>query len=134
MTWNLPERVKRLSLPSYRYSSADFNYLQMVVAEDETHTIIGVAGWEQADPKDTPAGHSALLLHGIYVEPSHHRQGVGRELFHAAVQAVRQHRYSGLLVKAQADADGFFVAQGMNRLSVEDPLRHYANRFWLPAA
>ena len=32
MTWKLPERVKRLSLPSYRYTLADFAHLEMVVA------------------------------------------------------------------------------------------------------
>ena len=130
MTWNLPQRVKRLSLPSYRYTGIDFDHFEMVVAEDDRQTTIGIAAWEPADAKDAPAGHTALLLHGIYVDPSYHHQGIGRLLFQAAERAVRKHRCDGLLVKAQEDANGFFIAQGMDRLQVEAPLRHYANRFW----
>ena len=133
MTWELPERVKRLSLPSYRYTGVDFEHLEMVVAENNRHTTIGIASWEPADVKDTPTGHTALLLHGIYVDPSYHHLGIGGLLFQAAERAVRNHRCDGLLVKAQEDANGFFISQGMNRLQVEDPLRHYANRFWKSA-
>jgi len=67
MTWNLPQRVKRLSLPSYRYTGIDFDHFEMVVAEDDRQTTIGIAAWEPADAKDAPAGHTALLLHGIYL-------------------------------------------------------------------
>lgn len=130
MTWELPERVKRLSLPSYRYNGIDFDHFEMVVAEDDQQAITGVAAWEPADAKDAPAGQTALLLHGIYVDPCYHHQGIGGLLFQAAEHAVRKHHCDGLLVKAQDDANGFFIAQGMNRLPVEDPLRNYANSFW----
>lgn len=131
MTWDLPERVKRLSLSSYRYTTLDFAHLNIVVAEDARHNIVGVAAWEPADTKDAPAGHTALLLHGIYVHPQHQQQGIGSQLFKAAKDATRQYHYDGLLVKAQAEANGFFQAQGMEQLAVEDTTRHYANRFWL---
>ena len=130
MGWKSPERVKRLSLPSYRYTGIDLNYLETVVAEDDGHNIVGIAAWERADPKDTPPGRSALLLHGIYVAPSHHRRGIGRRLLRVAEQAVRNYRYSGMVVKAHADAGGFFVSQGMSKLQVQDPQHDYANRFW----
>ena len=52
MTWDLPERVKRLSLPSYRYDAFDFDHLQMVVAEDATGQPVGLASWEAADPRE----------------------------------------------------------------------------------
>ena len=130
MTWNLPERVKRLSLSSYYYSDLDLNYLHIVIAEDDKQNMLGVAAWEPADSKDVPAGQNALLLHGIYVNPNHHRQGIGQQLFRAAEQAAKQGQYHGLLVKAQEDAKEFFIAQGMNTLAVEDASRHYENRFW----
>ena len=133
MNWKLPERVKRLSLPSYRYTAQDLIHLDMAVAADTQQNIIGIAAWEPADARDTPAGRSALLLHGIYVHPAHHHRGIGRELFMAAERAVREHRYDGLLVKAQEDARGFFISQGMNRVQVEDPSRHYPHRFWKSA-
>lgn len=134
MTWELPERVKRLSLPSYRYTRADFDPLEMVVAEDDRHATLGVASWEPADAGDAPAGRTALLLHGIHVAPAFHRRGIGRLLFQAAEHAVRKHRCDGLLVKAQKDATGFFIAQGMSALPVDDARRDYANRFWKAAA
>jgi GNAT superfamily N-acetyltransferase len=130
MTWDLPERVKRLSLPSYRYTALDFEHLNMVVAEDATHNIMGVAAWEQADPKDPPKEKSALLLHGIYVDPFHCNKGIGRQLFLAAEQAVKEARFDGLLVKAQAGATGFFLAMGMQLLPLDNPKQQYANRFW----
>ena len=133
MTWDLPERVKRLSLASYRYNELDFKHLSIAIAEDQQGRIVGVAAWEDTDPRDTPNNGKALLLHGLYVDPSHHRQGIGSLLLDAAKQAVMQQGYDGLLVKAQEDASEFFLVQGMTRLPVDDPDRHYANRFWQPA-
>ena len=130
MTWNLPERVKRLSLPSYRYHPHDLDHLHVVVAEDAEHVIIGVASWEPASPRDLPAGQRGLLLHGLYVDPAHLRRGVGSQLLDAALAAAQAQGFDGLLVKAQADANGFFAARGMQRLPVEDPARDYPNRFW----
>lgn len=130
MTWVLPERVKRLSLPVYRYTRHDFVHLCMVVAENRRQNILGTAAWEEADPKDAPEGRRALLLHGIYVEPSRHRRGIGRHLFTAAEAAVVERGCDGILVKAQQDATGFFESLGMHSLPVADPLRQYAYRFW----
>ena len=133
MSWDLAERVKRLSLFSYRYTEVDFDHLEMVVADHETQGVIGVAAWETAEDKDAPPGKAALLLHGIYVTPSMHGQGLGQRLFRFAENAVQQHQVQGLLVKAQAGANGFFVAQGMQRLADEDSSSRYANRFWKSA-
>ena len=95
MTWELPERVKRLSLPSYYYTALDLEHLDIIVAEDDQQHIIGVAAWEPADARDTPAGSSALLLHGLYVDPPRQRQGIGRRLFEAAETAAGRHQYHG---------------------------------------
>jgi predicted N-acetyltransferase YhbS len=132
MSWKLPERVKRLSLPSYRYDAMDFRALEVVVALRDLD-IVGVAAWENADPKEAPVGGPVMLLHGIYVDPAHHCRGIGRRLFREAERAVQAHGYEGLLVKAQASADGFFGSLGMHRLDPDDPERHYANRFWKAA-
>jgi GNAT superfamily N-acetyltransferase len=130
MTWHLPERVKRLSLPGYRYSSLDLEHLEIVIAEDDRQHTLGVAAWEPAEDGDAPAGKKALLLHGIYVDPPQHHRGIGRLLFSAAEHAVRNQDCDGLLVRAQQGANGFFIAQGMERLHVDSPARQYANRFW----
>jgi GNAT superfamily N-acetyltransferase len=130
MTWNLPERVKRLTLPSYRYQPHDLEHLQIVVAEDADRAVLGVAAWEPASPRDLPAGKSGLLLHGLYVDPDRQRGGVGSRLLDAALTAAREQGFDGLLVKAQSDAADFFVARGLQRLPVVDPDRDYPHRFW----
>lgn len=131
MTWQLPERVKRLAMPSYRYGEQDLAHLHLEVADDGTDGIVGVAAWEAADPRDVPAGRRGLLLHGLYVDPARQRGGVGTALLEAAIAAARAQHYDGLLVKAQADADGFFAACGLQRLAVDNPERDYVHRYWM---
>jgi predicted N-acetyltransferase YhbS len=130
MTWNLPERVKRLTLPSYRYSAHDLEHLHVVLAEDAGHTVLGVAAWEPASARDLPAGKTGLLLHGLYVDPEQQRGGVGSRLLEAAVSAAREQGFDGLLVKARPEAEGFFLARGLAPLPVTDAERDYPHRFW----
>lgn len=133
-TWQLPDRVKRLALPSYRYSELDLAHLDIVVAEAPGDGIVGVAAWEPAEARDTPGGRRGLLLHGLYVAPTHWKRGIGARLLQAALSAVLQRGMEGLLVKAQTDAVDFFTAQGMVRLPEEDRARHYVHRYWLEGA
>ncbi len=132
MTWHLPDRVKRLSLPSYRYDAQDLEHLTLIGAADEADTIVGVASWERepASVADTPSGVKGLLLHGIYVIPRLHRTGIGSRLLDVAIKAARQGGFDGLLVKANRDAQGFFSAMGFQQLSTEDVERDYPYRFW----
>lgn len=130
MTWNLPERVKRLSLPSYRYQPHDLGHLHLVVAEDAAREIVGVAAWQEANLRDPPPGKRGLLLHGPYVDSAKYKQGIGSRLLDAALAAARGGGYDGLLVKAQADASGFFAARGMTLLPVENVERDYPHRYW----
>ena len=130
MTWELPDRVKRLSLPSYRYRAHDYEHLHLIVAEDPARVMIGVAAWEPAESRDAPEGLRAMLLHGLYVSPDRHREGVGRRLIEKAEKAAREQGFDGLLVKAQRSAEGFFNACGFERLPVEDALRDYPYCLW----
>lgn len=132
MTWDLPERVKRLAMATYRYTEQDLEHLQLVLAEATDGRVLGVAAWEDADPKDTPDGCHGLLLHGIYVDPTVHRGGVGTHLLAAAEVAAREQAMEGVLVKAQRGAEGFFVARGFRKLTVRDPARDYPHRLWKP--
>lgn len=131
MSWELPDRVKRLAMPSYRYDEFDFKHQQIWVAEDEQKIILGAFSLEDANAGDLPEDQTGLLLHGIYVKPSHHYQGIGRQLLQKAKKLVREMGKHGLLVKAQEDAIGFFVAMGMHLLHVKDCERHYNHRFWM---
>lgn len=129
MTWNLPERVKRLSLPSYRYNKVDLQHLEIILAE-QSGKIVAVAAWEEANKQETPGKKSALLLHGLYVHPDAQHQGIATRLLQAAEQAAYKKGYKGLLVKAQTDAIPFFKKMGMQPIEVKDQSRDYANRFW----
>lgn len=129
-TWELPERVKRVSKPLYHYDELDLQFQQLLIAQADDGDIVGISAWEPADPLDAPAGHSALLLHGIYVAPGLHRQGIGSRLLKAAEEAARSGKFDALLVKVQAGAELFFMARGYEKLPVIDPRRDYPHRYW----
>lgn len=130
MTWQLPDRVKRLSMPSYCYDAHDLEHLTLVAAVDETDAIVGVVSWEPASTSDMPNGAEGLLLHGLYVIPTLHRTGIGSRLLDVAIEAAHRGGFDGLLVKANRDAQGFFSAKGLQQLSVMDAGRDYPCRFW----
>ncbi|MCB1877848.1 MAG: GNAT family N-acetyltransferase [Chromatiales bacterium] len=128
-SWGLSERVKRLSLSSYRYQEQDWDHLTFHVALDPQ--VVGVATWETADADDTPAGAGrALLLHGLYVNPQHQGRGVGTRLLQAAIDAARGGGFGGVLVKAHAKSQTFFANKGFDLLSITDPRRDYPYRYW----
>jgi len=129
-TWHLPERVKRLALHLYRYTEVDLTHLDLRLL-DGPEGLMGVAAWEPADARDGPDGGSATLLHGLYVRPDAHRTGFGTRLLDDGICRARTARLSGILVRSQAGAEGFFQRVGFSRLAVRDEGRDYAARFWL---
>lgn len=129
MGWDLPERVKRLALPSYRYDEHDLAHLDLWVAQIST-AIVGVVALEPADTRDLPDGQRGLLLHGLYVHPDYQHRGIGRQLLQHAEQQVRERHLDGLLVRAQRAAGEFFAAQGMQALAARDDERDYQHRYW----
>jgi len=130
MTWDLPERVKQLSLSSYYYHEHDFEHFQIIVAEMDGE-IIGVVAWERT-PITIQGSRRALLLHGIFVAALKQKKSIGTQLFRLAVEAAKTAGCDGLLVRAQKDAEGFFYRMGMKKLDVEDERKNYAHRFWKP--
>jgi GNAT superfamily N-acetyltransferase len=133
MDWNLPERVKRLSLDSYRYREHDLDHLELFLAQDDDGIPLGVAAWEPAEACDLPAGASGLLLHGLYVDRQQQRQGTGGALVRYLLAQLRARGIDGLLVKAQVDAVGFFQKAGFAHRTVVDERRDYPHRYWIQA-
>jgi hypothetical protein len=52
-SWNLPERVKRLVMPSYRYTAADLDHVDLRVLEFGGD-LAGLAAWESLAPGELP--------------------------------------------------------------------------------
>jgi predicted N-acetyltransferase YhbS len=127
MTWDLPERVKRLSRSSYHYNEADLRHYAIQVAMLGGR-IVAVVAWDrQAHSVEQQQG---LLLHGLYVHPDHQRQGIGARLFALAEQTARDFGLDGLLVKAQKDAQAFYRAHGMHQLAEDDSDSNFSARYW----
>jgi GNAT superfamily N-acetyltransferase len=131
MGWKLPERVKRLSLSSYRYNEQDLDHLSTVVATLPSGTITGIAAWEPAPANELPNNCHGMLLHGLYVAPTHQGQGVGRQLIEYALEETVKMGMDGLLVKSQSDANSYFQSLNFSKLPVENEARDYPHRWWL---
>lgn len=128
MDWNLPERVKRLSLPTYHYKDVDLQFLQIYVASIK-NTPIAVLALDN-ELIQLNSHRNALLIHGLYVHPQQQGYGIGRQLITFAEQQAKLKNANALLVKAQRDAEDFFVRMGMQKLEVENESRDYQGRYW----
>ena len=103
-TWQLADRVKRISLPLYRYQEGDLRDMQLVVADSGEDEILGVAALEQAYATDLFEGLQTSVLHGIYVAPNLHRNGVGSRLLEKIEKMARSSGTEVLLVMARPEA------------------------------
>lgn len=127
-TWQLSARIKRISLPLYRYQEQDLEHLEVLVAESKSSGVVGVAAIEPADKAG--AGLSDWSLHGLYVMPEQHRRGIGSLLLESAEALATARGASGLLAKARPEAVTFFQHRGFIELAVEDHSRDYPHRFY----
>ena len=60
-------------------------------------------------------------LQEMFVDPSHHRRGVGRALFRSAEQTVARCGHSALRVKTTNSALPFYAAMGMRQVHTYAP-------------
>ena len=123
MGWQLPERVKRLSLSSYLYDEIDLQHLQIMVAVIDD-SIIGVLAL------DNEYDDANLLIHGLFVAPEQQHKGIGACLFQQAEMLAQQQHCTGLLVRSHKNATGFFIAMGMSSIAITDHQRDYQLRYW----
>jgi GNAT superfamily N-acetyltransferase len=131
MSWRLPDRVKQLALPSYRYSDLDMQHMEILAAVGPNKAIIGLAACESSDDGAQHArGAPAILLHGIYVLPEYQRHGIGSHLLGMVEETARSAGLCGILVKAQTDAVGFFRAKGYSQLAKDEGHTDFPNRYW----
>ena len=129
-TWNLTERVKRISLPLFRYQQHDFEHLHIVVAEGDDYAILGIAALQQTGTSGLPDEGLMPILQGLYIDPGYHRKGVGSLLLQSIEEIAVATEAAGLLVKAQPQAISFFEGHGFKLLPVDDNSLDYPYRLW----
>lgn len=121
MSWQLPERVKRLSLPNYRYSADHFESLSLFLANGkDSADVLGVLALADEGEAEMPYGQTSSVIHGIYVDPFNHREGIGKKLVAHAVKLARRAEKDGVLATVQPDAFAFFEAVGFARCETGD--------------
>lgn len=111
MQWVLPDRVKRLSLPSFHYDALDVQHMDIRIARNHQHTIIAIIATEMTDSP------GVILLHGIFVRSSDQRRGVGTLLLRTVEQNLSASMVKSLLVKPQKEAIDFFHALGFEHVT-----------------
>jgi GNAT superfamily N-acetyltransferase len=80
------------------------------VAEQSSGTVVGVV-------TVTASGlNGVALLHGLYVDPTFWRRGIGRVLFEAALTRARELKTGGLMIYAEPSAEGFYRRLGAIRI------------------
>ncbi len=130
MTWDLPERVKRLSLPSYIYDIQDLQHYQIAVACIDNR-IIGVISMDSHYKYEFEnTQHEVMLIHGLYIHPAQQHIGIGTRLFQHTEYIAQQQSTKRLLLRAHKHAIGFFTAMGMTKIPVSDHSRDYEQRYW----
>jgi N-acetylglutamate synthase-like GNAT family acetyltransferase len=127
MTWNLPDRVKRLSLPSYHYDKLDLQHFRILLAFIDDR-LAGVIALDHEHSGEQLA-YKSILIHGLFVVPELQHKGIGTRLFQEAERVAHKQSTQHLIVKAHKDATGFFTAMGMTKLAVTDEVRNYADRY-----
>jgi GNAT superfamily N-acetyltransferase len=126
-TWDIAPRVRRLVLPTYRYKPEDLDHLELLGARLDG-TLVGLIALEPAAADD----HAKLtLVHGLFVTPAMHGRGVGAALIDAGKRLAVARGDTGLLVRAERNARGFFMKRGFKPLPVADERRDYPHRLLL---
>ena len=128
MNWDLPERVKRLSLPTCIYNDIDLRHYHVYLAIQQKQPIATLV--LDNESVNMPGNKVATLIHGLYVHPDQQTRGIGRSLMQIAEQQATLKNADTLMVKAQKSAEGFFLRMGMQKLDIENENRDYPGRYW----
>jgi len=150
MSWPMPERIKRLSVPVLSYDSEDFKHYRFVVyrqggeikggevkggevkgGEVKGGEVKGVAAWNPEAPLVTELG-TGRLLHGLYISPDCQGRGYGRDLMAAVLSEAMTLGAEGLVIKAERPSIGFFEHCGLQPLSATGAT-DYPYQFWYQA-
>ncbi len=93
-----------------------------------------MAAWTDQAWMDDPAGQNSALLHGLYIDRSWQRHGIGKFLQQAVAGAVQAAGGNGLHVRAERFAAHYFKRLGYRRLGrteLVDSTGTYEYRYWI---
>lgn len=128
LSWDLPARVHRLALPSLIYSALDREHMHVAIVDEIDGSGAGIAAWEEADQHDVPEGARAVLLHGLYVLPTRHRQGTGTSLLELVEDWAVRCDFNAIVLRAWRESELFFRARGFSSLNKEMAAQRYPMR------
>lgn len=113
-SWNLSDRLKRLSLSLLHYDAVDLqDYEILVYFRDEYPLAVGA--WEFGPSYAGPDGMPSALFHGLYVRADFQGLGIGQQMQGTVADRARAQGFGGLFVKSQRVSTGYFVQQGFSR-------------------
>lgn len=127
--WELSDRLYRLSLKAYQYTSSDWIDHRFDAWMDDD-TLAGIVVTTDALDDDLTHRSSGLLIHGLYVARHHQGKGAGGQLIHTALTLAAAQGVDGCFVKAHETAVSFFQHQGFELLPVVDTARDYPYRLF----
>ena len=128
-SWQVPDRLKRLSLPLLQYNTSDFEEFELFL-----HLQGDVADGVAALARDAnfigPHATRCALLHGLYVRSDSQRLGVGKAMQQIVTDHACEMGCEGLLVKAQRVSTSYFAKQGYTEYV--SPEIDYPYLYWKP--
>jgi GNAT superfamily N-acetyltransferase len=104
--WGYDERFLDACRADLTLSPYEIGARRTVVAE----TAGQIVGFYTLDG-EPPEGE----IGNLWVEPTHIRHGIGRLLWHGALAAGRDLGFRSLLIDADPNAEGFYLAMGATR-------------------
>lgn len=127
--WALSDRLYRLSLKAYQYTSSDWidHRFDAWIHDD---ILTGLVVTTDALDDDLTEYAQGLLIHGLYVSRHAQGQGVGRQLVQTALTHAANQGVNGCFVKAHETAVSFFQKHGFELLPVIDTARDYPYRLF----
>lgn len=127
--WPMPDRVKRLALPTLQYDAVDFaHYEALLYCGAGDGDAVACAVWLNQQ-LDFGHGYCGGLLHGLYVDPIAQRQKIGSKLLLEVFARATAAGLGGMMVRAERVSQGFFERSGMVLLP-QSAATDYPHRYW----
>lgn len=130
VSWGLPERVRRLALPSLSYNETDLQHMTIILLTNSEQKGIAIAAWEEASRSEIPENCRGALIHGLYVVPEYQQRGLGTRLIELVAKRMAGLNNDGMAVRAWRDSLAFFRSRGFEPMHSETAPDTFPRRLW----